>query len=159
TPSASTIPATTTSGARRGRRDYFQEHLGDRSARCRSGLQLRVRGEAALPPLPPLVQLPRVRRTKGHQASEAEVGMPRLPPGSKRYRLRVASWTVVRESDNLSPRMLTEPAAVARLAEDLLQATDDDKEHFWVVLLNAQNHYLMHTEVSAGSQSASIVHP
>jgi DNA repair protein RadC len=78
---------------------------------------------------------------------------------SKRYRLKVATWTVVRESGESSPRKLDSPEAVARLAEDLIQAADDDKEHFWAVLLNAQNHYLMHTEVSAGSQSASIVHP
>ena len=38
-------------------------------------------------------------------------------------------------------------------------AADDDKERFWVVLLNAQNHYLLHTEVSVGTQSASLVHP
>lgn len=28
-----------------------------------------------------------------------------------------------------------------------------------VILLNAQNHYLMHTLVSTGTQSASLVHP
>jgi len=78
---------------------------------------------------------------------------------SKRYRLKLAAWTVVREPGEHSPRLLSDPAAVGRLAEDLLGAADDDREHFWVVLLNAQNHYLMHTEVSAGSQSASIVHP
>jgi DNA repair protein RadC len=76
-----------------------------------------------------------------------------------RYRLKLATWTVVRESGEPSPRLLSDPASVARLAEDLLNAADDDKEHFWAVFLNAQNHYLMHTEVSAGSQSASIVHP
>ena len=78
---------------------------------------------------------------------------------TRRYRLKVASWTVVREPGEPSPRILSDPAAVAHLAEDFLAAADDDKEHFWVIFLNAQNHYLMHTEVSAGSQSASIVHP
>jgi len=29
----------------------------------------------------------------------------------------------------------------------------------WTVLLNAKNHYLMHTEVGIGSQSASLAHP
>jgi len=77
----------------------------------------------------------------------------------KRYHLKLATWTVVREPGEPSPRILSEPAAVARLAGDLIQAADDDKEHFWAIFLNAQNHYLMHTEVSAGSQSASIVHP
>src|SRR5713226_5086371 len=45
------------------------------------------------------------------------------------------------------------------LARDLLRDHDDDKEHFWAILLNTQNHYLMHTEVSIGTQSASLVHP
>jgi DNA repair protein RadC len=85
--------------------------------------------------------------------------MRRLRLGAKRYRLKVARWTVIREADDPSPRRLDSPDAVARLAEDLLTGADDDREHFWTIFLNAQNHYLMHTEVSAGSQSASIVHP
>jgi len=55
--------------------------------------------------------------------------------------------------------MLKSPQAVALLARDLLNATDDDKEHFWAIFLNTQNHYLMHTLVSTGTQSASLVHP
>jgi DNA repair protein RadC len=78
---------------------------------------------------------------------------------SRRYRLHKATWTVVREPGQPSPRLLSAPAAVAELARDLIRAQDDDKEHFWLVLLNAQNHYLLHTEVSVGSQSATIVHP
>ena len=76
-----------------------------------------------------------------------------------RYRLKLATWTVVREDNQASPRMLSSPEAVALLAIDLVKAHDDDKEHFWVLFLNAQNHYLMHTEVSVGTQSASLVHP
>jgi len=45
------------------------------------------------------------------------------------------------------------------LARDFLRAADDDKEHFWVIFLNAQNHYLMHPLASTGTQSASLVHP
>src|SRR5213593_4853033 len=78
---------------------------------------------------------------------------------SKRYQLKLATWTVLREPGQPSPRVLSSPDAVAQLALDLLRATDDDKEHFWAILLNAQNHYLMHTEVSVGTQSASLVHP
>jgi DNA repair protein RadC len=66
---------------------------------------------------------------------------------------------VVREPDQPSPRTLSSPQEVALLARDLLCDADDDKEHFWAVLLNAQNHYLMHTVVSIGTQSASLVHP
>jgi hypothetical protein len=36
-----------------------------------------------------------------------------------RYRLKLASWTVVRERGQRSPRILTDPAAVAALAADL----------------------------------------
>jgi DNA repair protein RadC len=78
---------------------------------------------------------------------------------SKRYYLKLATWTVVREPGEPSPRKLDSPEAVTRLAEDLIRASDDGKEHFWVILLDSQNGYLMHTEVSVGSLSASIVHP
>ncbi len=76
-----------------------------------------------------------------------------------RYRLKLATWTVVREPGQPSPRVLSSPEAAALLAVDLLKEHDDDKEHFWAVFLNAQNHYLMHTEVSVGTLSASLVHP
>jgi len=78
---------------------------------------------------------------------------------TRRYHLKLATWTVVRESGGLSPRTLSNPAAVAELARDLLRDYDDDKEHFWAIFLNAQNHYLLHTLVSTGTQSASLVHP
>ena len=77
----------------------------------------------------------------------------------RRYRLKLATWTVVREPGALSPRTLGDPAAVAELARDLLRDHDDDKEHFWAIFLDAKNHYLMHTLVSIGTQSASLVHP
>ncbi len=76
-----------------------------------------------------------------------------------RYRLKLATWTVVREPGRPSPRRLSDPEAVADLAKDLVGEHDDDKEHFWVALLGTQNHLLMIHEVSRGSQSASIVHP
>ena len=80
-------------------------------------------------------------------------------PPVRRYRLKLATWTVVREPGHPSPRKLDCPSAVAELARDFLRAADDDREHFWCVLLNSQNHYLLHTEVSIGTQSASLVHP
>jgi DNA repair protein RadC len=82
-----------------------------------------------------------------------------MPMASKRYRLKLATWTVVREPGQPSPRILDDPAAVVALAKDFLAEADDDKEHFWAIFLNAQNHYLMHTEISVGTQSASLVHP
>jgi DNA repair protein RadC len=71
----------------------------------------------------------------------------------------VATWIVVREAKAPSPRVINHPDHAARLALEFITASDDDKEHFWVVLLNHKHHYLMHTEVSMGSQSASLMHP
>jgi DNA repair protein RadC len=65
----------------------------------------------------------------------------------------------VRERGQPSPRILSSPDVVALLAQDFMRAADDDKEHFWAIFLNTQNHYLMHTEVSVGTQSSSLVHP
>ena len=78
---------------------------------------------------------------------------------TKRYRLKLATWTVVREPGAPSPRTLSSPAEVAELARDLLRDHDDDKEHFWAIFVNAQNRYLLHTLVSTGTQSATLVHP
>ena len=78
---------------------------------------------------------------------------------AKRYRLKLATWTVVREPGQPSPRRLNDPESVAALARDLLSANDDEKEHFWVLLLNTQNHLTCAHHVSMGSLSASIVHP
>src|SRR5688572_26711457 len=78
---------------------------------------------------------------------------------SKRYRLKLATWIVVREAEEPSPRVIKHPDDAARLAQEFVSACDDDKEHFWVVILNTKHRYLMHPEVSVGSQSASLVHP
>src|SRR5947209_16079291 len=80
-------------------------------------------------------------------------------PPVRRYRLNLATWTVVREAEQPSPRLLDEPDKVAELARDFVRSADDDKEHFWVILLDAQNRYRMHFEASTGTQTASLVHP
>ena len=77
----------------------------------------------------------------------------------KRYRLVSKSWLVVREVGEPSPRILGNPEAAARLTGDLIRARDDDREHFWVVFLSAQNHFQGVHEVSTGILSASLVHP
>jgi hypothetical protein len=51
------------------------------------------------------------------------------PPG-RRYRLKLATWTIVREPGQPSPRKLEGPAAVAELALDLARGADDGREHF-----------------------------
>jgi DNA repair protein RadC len=58
-----------------------------------------------------------------------------------RYRLKLATWIVHREPGQPSPRLLSSPEAVALFARDLLHTADDDKEHFWAIYLNTQNHY------------------
>jgi DNA repair protein RadC len=78
---------------------------------------------------------------------------------ARRYRLKLASWTVVREPGQPSPHALSDPKAVAALAVDLVKSIDDDREHFWLLMLNAQNHLTLIHEVSVGTQSASLVHP
>jgi DNA repair protein RadC len=77
---------------------------------------------------------------------------------TRRYHLKLATWTVVRESGAPSPQILSGPASVAELARDLVRAQDDDKEHFWAIFVNTRNRYLMHTLVSTGTQSSSLVH-
>jgi hypothetical protein len=49
---------------------------------------------------------------------------------TRRYRLKVATWTVVREPGQPSLRILDTPEAVGGLGRDLLRGLDDDKEHF-----------------------------
>jgi DNA repair protein RadC len=78
---------------------------------------------------------------------------------SKRYRLKLATWIAVRDAEEPSPRQITDPAGAAQLALELARAADDDREHFWVVLLNTKHRYLMHTEVSVGTLNASLVQP
>ena len=80
-------------------------------------------------------------------------------PPARRYRLKLATWTIVREPGQPSPRKLDGPTAVSGLAIDLTRGADDGREHFWAVLLNAQLGYLMHTEVSVGTLNGSLVHP
>jgi hypothetical protein len=69
-------------------------------------------------------------------------------PPARRYRLKLATWTIAREPGQPPPRKLDGPAAVAELAVDFAHAADDGREHFWCVLLDAKLRYVMHTEVS-----------
>jgi DNA repair protein RadC len=78
---------------------------------------------------------------------------------ARRYRLKLATWIVLRETGKKSPRVLSSPETAAELALELIRQADDDKEHTWAIYLNAQNHYLMHAEISVGTQSASLIHP
>jgi DNA repair protein RadC len=87
--------------------------------------------------------------------------MPRRssPGGSRRYRRVAVTYTVAREHGSTTWPTLSSPEAAAEFARELVAAHDDDREHFWVIFLNAQNGYTGHHLVSTGSLSASIVHP
>jgi DNA repair protein RadC len=80
-------------------------------------------------------------------------------PPTRRYHLKLATWSVVREPGQPSPRNLDSPSAVAELTRDFVRSRDDGREHFWCVLLDAKLRYLLHTEVSVGTLTASLVHP
>src|SRR5882724_1077841 len=78
---------------------------------------------------------------------------------SKRYRLKLATWIVVRAVEEQSPRRVNNPDDAAHLALEFATVADDDREHCWVVLFNTKHRYLMHTEVSVGTVKASLVGP
>ena len=78
---------------------------------------------------------------------------------AKRYRVREVFWTVAREPGAPPPRSITSSEDAGRLARDLAERADDDREHFWVLLLNTQNKLLAVHEVSVGSISATVVDP
>ena len=86
---------------------------------------------------------------------------PKQPAvATKRYRLQVATWMVVREPGQAPlPRVLSSPEATAEVVIEWFKVNDDDREHFLVLLLNAQNRLLLVHTVSLGTQSASLVHP
>ncbi|OGA02875.1 MAG: hypothetical protein A3I00_05815 [Betaproteobacteria bacterium RIFCSPLOWO2_02_FULL_64_12] len=65
-------------------------------------------------------------------------------------------FTVVREPGAPDPRELSTPAAVARLAREIIP--DDGREHFYVFLLNAKNRLVAVHHVSTGTLTASLVH-
>ena len=75
-----------------------------------------------------------------------------------RYRVKMLTYSVVREATSPAPRpRASDPDEVAALARQLL--SDDDREHFVVLMLDSQNRVNAFHEVSVGSLSAAIVHP
>ncbi len=77
-----------------------------------------------------------------------------------KYKLHVVSFSVLREGEEEragTRPVLSDPAAVAALARQII--ADDAKEHFWILMLNAQNRLVAAHEVSTGTLSASLVHP
>jgi DNA repair protein RadC len=85
--------------------------------------------------------------------------VPTLAPQCRRYRRVAISYMVVRELMDRAWPTISSPGVAADLARELLREHDDDKEHVWVIFLNAQNAYTGHHLVSTGNLSQSIVHP
>jgi DNA repair protein RadC len=85
---------------------------------------------------------------------------PPILPTSRRYRLRVATWTVVREAGAPPlPRRLSSPHAAFELAREWFRLYDDEREHFVVLMLDTQNGLRLVHEVSVGTISSTLVHP
>jgi DNA repair protein RadC len=80
----------------------------------------------------------------------------RVPRDSCRY-IRQVSYIVARESVPAYRDRLDAPEPVAALVRRVIP--DDDREHFYVFLVDSQNRLLAAHHVSTGSLSASIVHP
>jgi DNA repair protein RadC len=89
----------------------------------------------------------------------AQSGASPPDPKTVNYNVEVVRFRVVREHGVSRTRQapLSAPSAVAALAAQLIP--DDAREHFGVLLLDAQNRLVVYHEVSTGTLSASLVHP
>ena len=76
---------------------------------------------------------------------------------SSQYQLHVVSFSVVREPGQPEQPTVSSPDAAIEVAGRLI--ADDAKEHFWILLLDAQNRLRATHHVSTGTLSASLVHP
>lgn len=74
-----------------------------------------------------------------------------------RYRVKIATWTIVREDGVQDPKDISSPVAAADLARDLIP--DDGREHSWGFYLNRHNRLLFAHEISVGTASETLVHP
>ena len=77
------------------------------------------------------------------------------PP--RNYKVRTVSFRLVREPEAPRRPRLSDSATVAGFARQLLP--DDSREHFGILMLNAQNGLVAYHEVSVGTLNASLVHP
>jgi len=82
----------------------------------------------------------------------------RTAAAPRNYTVRTVSFRLVREPDASRGRpRLSDPRRAAAFARRLLP--DDAREHFGVLMLDAQNGLVAYHEVSVGTLSASLVHP
>lgn len=75
------------------------------------------------------------------------------------YRIKLVSFAVAREAVPAwsSRKLVNVPATVAAIAREIIP--DDAKEHFAVLLLDAQLRLVAAHVVSTGTLNASLVHP
>lgn len=83
----------------------------------------------------------------------------RRADGRYNYQVHVVTFQVVREPGAGDPRQVGTPEAVVALVAEARLIPDDAKEHFLVLLLDAQNKLVAAHTVSTGTLSASLVHP
>lgn len=73
------------------------------------------------------------------------------------YRVKLASFTVLREASPLSRPKFDRPDAAARLVRAIIP--DDAREHFVALYLDTQNRLVAAHTISSGTLSASLVAP
>lgn len=77
----------------------------------------------------------------------------------RNYTVKALEFRVVREPGAPDPRAVDGPAAVITIVKALDIIPDDAREHFVVLMLNAQNKCIAWHAVSTGTLSATLVHP
>ena len=82
-----------------------------------------------------------------------------IPNEPKTYELDSVRFRVVREADPRRGRAMSQPEEVVAFIRDAGLIPDDAREHFGLLMLNSQNGFVAHHEVSVGTLSASLVHP
>lgn len=73
------------------------------------------------------------------------------------YTVKIARFTVLRETPPDRWPALSDPYAVAQIAGSVIP--DDGREHFGVLMLSSQNRLVAYHEVSVGTLTATLVHP
>lgn len=80
--------------------------------------------------------------------------MPALRP---RYHVKLMDIQVVREPNIELPMTITGPNDARAVLKTLIP--DDDREHFWLLLLNTRNRLLTTYPLSTGTLSAALISP
>jgi DNA repair protein RadC len=89
--------------------------------------------------------------------------MATLEKTPKRYRLKVATFSVIRDTENPASDFvglpMTAPDRIAQVAHQVVRRHDDDRERLWVLALDMKFRIRFLHLVSVGSQSMSVAGP